>query len=162
MGAMTYQQSGINTFRLEDHRLILGKQLNRALAIEVHIGNSSTDTEIVGGLPTRLTIDNYIAGFFKANITFASKDWDYNRFRLYGMVGGTRIQSTTNDTVTVQSGVQTSVAAGIGMEFFLDNIAVQFGYTRYVNESTGSSSYNLDSMHIGVVYQFGRNVANAR
>lgn len=162
LGALSYQQSNINNFGLSDHRLILGKQLNRVFAVEVHVGNGSSDTQLVSGVPVTLSVDNYVAGFIKANATFASEDWNYNRFRVYGMLGGTRIQTSSADPVTTSSGVQTSASAGVGMEFFRDNIAIQFGYTRYINRSANNHDYSLDSLHLGVIYQFGSNkVVNA-
>lgn len=162
LGALSYQQSNIKNFGLGDHRLILGKQLNRVIAVEMHVGTGSSDTQLVSGVPVTLSLDNYVAGFIKANATFASEDWNYNRFRVYGMLGGTRAQTTSTDPVATSSGVQTSASAGVGMEFFRDNIAIQLGYTRYINRSANNHDYSLDSLHLGVIYQFGSNkVVNA-
>ena len=156
LGAMSYQQSNLNAYRMADRRLIFGKNLSRIFAVEMHLGNSSSDAEVVSGVPVTLTVDNYVAGFLKANLTFTAKEWKYNRFRLYGMLGGTRLKTTSSDAVVTRSGVQTSVAAGVGMEFLIDNIAIQLGFTRYVNRSADSVKYSLDSLHLGVVYQFGQ------
>lgn len=162
VGTLTYQQSNLANFNMSDYRLILGKQLNRVLAAEVHVGMGNDDTRLISGVPVTLSVDSYVAGFLKANLTFASKDWNYNRFRLYGMLGGTRIKTSSSDTVVTRSGVQTSVSAGVGMEFFIDNVAIQLGYTRYVNASANNHDYSLDSLHLGVIYQFGKNqVVNA-
>lgn len=163
IGAMTYNQSDLNAFKMQDRRLIIGKQVNRGLAFEMHVGNSSSDTTIVTGVPVTLSVDNYIAGFVKGTLTFTSKDWKYNRFRLYGMLGGTRLKATSDDTVVTSSGVKTSASAGVGMEFLVDNINIQLGFTRYINRSSGGVNYSLDSLHLGMVYLFGQNkVVNAR
>ena len=156
-GAMSYRQTGLTDFGLKDYRLIIGKQLNRVFDAEVHAGKGSSDTQLVSGVPVTLSVDSYVAGFLKANLTFTAADWDYNRFRLYGMLGGARVQTTSSDPVTTQSGAQNSVSAGVGMEFFLDNVAIQLGYTRYVNGSANNSKYSLDSLHLGFIYQFGGN-----
>jgi hypothetical protein len=162
IGAMSYEQANLNAFRMGDRRLVLGKNLNRIFALEMQLGNSSSDTEVVSGVPVTLTVDNYVAGFLKANLTFTSKDWKYNRFRLYGMLGGTRLKTTSDDTVVSTSGIQTSVSAGVGMEFLIDNIGIRLGYTRYVNRSSNSIKYSLDSLYLGVVYQFGQDtIVNA-
>jgi hypothetical protein len=161
LGALTYQQTNLRDFRVDDQRLILGKQLNRTFALEMQVGNGSSDTQLVSGVPVRLAVNNYVAGFLKANATFTAEDWSDSRFRVYGMLGGTRVQTTSTDPVTTSSGTQTSVSAGVGMEFFHDNIGIQLGYTRYVSGSANNHKYSLDSLHLGVIYQFGSDkVAN--
>jgi hypothetical protein len=162
LGAMHYRQSNINGYDLSDRRLIVGKQLSRAIAAEVHLGNSSSDTQAISGVPVSLKVNNYVAGFIKLNLTMESKDWNYNRFRLYGMLGGTRVDSTSTDPGSASSGVQTGIAGGVGMEFFIDNIAIQLGYTRYLSGNSNNQNYTLDSLHLGVIYQFGSQVANAK
>jgi len=161
LGTMHYRQSDINGYDLADRRLILGKQISRAIAAEIHLGKTSSDTQLISGFPVTLKVNNYLAGFLKFNLTFESKDWDYNRFRLYGMLGGSRIDSTSSDPGTTSTGVQTGVAGGVGMEFFIDNFALQLGYTRYLSTNSNNHNYTLDSLHLGVIYQFGSQVANA-
>lgn len=162
IGSMNYQQSNLHSYGMSDRRLIVGKQLSKVFALEMHLGNASSDTQLVSGVPVSLSVDNYLAGFLKAKLTFTSKDWKYNRFQLYGMLGGTRIKTTSSDPVATSSGVQTSVSAGAGMEFFSDNLGIQLGYTRYVTGSANAHDYTLESLHLGVIYQFGGNqVVNA-
>ena len=106
-------------------------------------------------MPVRLSIDNYVAGFIKLNATYAFEDWDYNRLRLFAMLGGTRVSSSSSDPVTTSSGTQNSASAGVGVEFFRENIGVQLGFTRYVSSSVNNNKYTLDSLYLGVIYQFG-------
>jgi len=161
LGAMHYRQSNIDGYDMSERRLILGKQFSRAIAAEVHLGKASSDTQQISGIPVTLKVNNYLAGFLKFNLTFASRDWNYNRFRVYGMLGGSRIDSTSSDPGSTSSGVQTGVAGGVGMEFFIDNFAVQLGYTRYLSAHSNNQDYTLDSLHLGVIYQFGSQLANA-
>ena len=163
LGSLTYRQSNLPNFSLNDYQLIVGKQLNRVIAAEVHVGTGTDDTRLISGIPTTLSVDSYVAAFLKANLTFSMKDADNKRVRLYGLLGGSRVSSTSSDPATTQSGVQTSVAAGAGLEFFVDNIALQIGFTRYVNASANNHDYTLDSLHVGVIYQFDdRQAGNAR
>lgn len=154
LGSFTYHQSNLTDFSLSDRRLIIGKQLNQVFALEMHVGNSGSGTQTVSGVPVTLSVDNYVSGFLKVNATFADEDWNYNRLRLFAMLGGTRLQSTSTDPVATSSGTQSSVSAGVGAEFFFDNIGIQLGYTRYVNGSANNNDYSLDSMYLGVIYQF--------
>lgn len=154
LGDMQYKQSNLTDFGLKDYRFIVGKQFGRVFAAEMHVGTGSDDTQNIFGTPTTLSVDNYVAGFLRANLTFTSEDWDYNRFRLYGMVGGTRVETTSSDPVVTRSGAQNSVSAGVGMEFFFDNVGVQLGYTRYVSNTLNNHDYTLDSIHLGIIYQF--------
>lgn len=154
-GQFKYKQTNLDDFSLSEHRLILGKQLSRVFALEVHIGNSSSNTQLVSGVPVTLSIDNYVAGFLKLNATYAFEDWNYNRLRLFALIGGTRVESTSTDPVTSSKGTQNSASAGVGVEIFHDNIGIQLGYTRYVNGSSNSNDYSLDSLYLGIIYQFG-------
>ena len=154
VGAMRYQQDGLQDYDLNDYRLVLGKNLNRNFAVEAHAGTGSDDTQQVYGLPVNLSVDYYVAGFLRANLTFAPQLWDNNRLRLYGMLGGTFIETTSSDPVTTRSGSQGSIAAGVGMEIFVDNLGIQIGYTRYVHESNNDNDYSLDSAHLGFIYEF--------
>lgn len=150
-GAMKYQQENLEDFEMDDYRLVIGKQLNRVFAVEAHAGTGSEDTQPVYGLPVTLSIDYYVAGFAKANYTHA---WENKSLRLYGMLGGTYVESTSSDPVLSRSGSQGSLSAGVGLEMFADNIGIQLGYTRYVNESNNNNDYSLDSLHLGFVYYF--------
>jgi hypothetical protein len=158
LGSLRYRQANLNDFDARDFRLVLGKQINRAIAAEIHLGSGTSATERVLGVPVTLSFDNYVAGFLKANLTFASEDWDYNRVRLYALLGGTRVQATSSDSINTQSGVQTSVAGGVGVEVFLDNVGIQLGYTRYLKGDFNGNDYTLDSLYLGFTYQFGDNV----
>lgn len=155
IGDLHYKQSNLEDFGLKDYRLIVGKQFGRVFAAEMHVGTGSDDTQNIFGIPTTLSVDNYVAGFLRANLTFTSEDWDYNRFRLYGLLGGTRIETTSSDPVVTRSGVQNSFSAGVGMEFFFDNVGFQLGYIRYVTNTLNNHDYTLDSIHLGIIYQFG-------
>lgn len=163
VGALTYQQSNLANFNLNDHHLILGKQINRYLSAEAHLGSSGSDSVQLSSIPVTLQVDNYLAGFVKARLNVTPADWDTKRLHLYGLLGGTRIKTTSSDPGYTQSGVQTSVAAGAGLEFQSDNIAVQFGYIRYVSGSANNHDYALDSLHIGIIYQFAdKQAGNAK
>lgn len=153
-GAMRYQQDNLEDYELSDYRLMLGKNINRNFAVEAHAGIGGDDSRPVYGLPVSLSVDYYVAGFVKANITFDSPDWGHNRLRLYGMLGGTYIETTSSDPVTTRSGSQGSVSAGMGVEMFVDNIGIQLGYTRYVHGSHNNVDYSLDSAYLGVMYEF--------
>jgi hypothetical protein len=154
-GQMTYSQSNRTDFTMSEHRLIIGKQLSRIFALEMHVGDSAKDTQVVTGIPVTVEVDNYVSGFLKVNATYAFEDWDYNRVRLFALLGGTRLQSTSTDPLATSNGTQSSVSAGIGAEVFYDNIGIQIGYTRYVNGNSNSQDYSLDSLYLGVIYQFG-------
>lgn len=161
-GNMHYNQDNLPEFGVNDYRLILGKQFNRVFAAEVHVGTASDDTQPIFGTPTTLSINNYVAGFVRANLTFTDADWNYNRFRLYGLLGGTRVDATSSDPATTRSGVQSSVSFGAGLEFFFENVAIQLGYTRYVTNTLNDHDFTLDSLHLGFIYQFGGAVENAK
>lgn len=156
-GQFTYQQDNLSDFTMTDRRLIFGKQLSRVFALEVHVGNSSSDTQLVSGVPVTLKVDNYVAGFLKMNATFASKEWDYNRLRLYALIGGTYLKATSTDPGSTSDGSQSSVAGGVGLEFFHENLGFQLGYTRYLTGSSNNQDYNLDSLYLGIIYQFSGN-----
>jgi hypothetical protein len=156
-GQFTYSQNNQQDFTMTDRRLIIGKQLNRVFALELHAGNSSSDTQLVSAVSTTIKVDNYVAGFLKINATYAFEDWDYNRLRLFALLGGTHTQATTTDSVNSRDGSQNSFSAGLGIEIFRDNVGIQLGYTRYVNGSSINNDYTLDSLYLGVIYQFGSN-----
>jgi len=163
VGAISYQQSNLDKFSLDQRFLFVGKQFNRYLAAELQLGNSGSDTNQVSGIPVTLTVDNFVAGFVKASLSVSPQSWNHKRLRVYGMLGGTRIKTTSSDPGYTQSGVQTSLSAGAGLELQVNNLAVQLGYTQYVTGSDSGHNYTLDGLHIGVVYLFGDGqVGNAK
>jgi hypothetical protein len=156
LGSLRYAQSNLSDYRMTDHRVVIGKQLNAHFAAEIHLGNSATDTQNVTGVPVTLQVDNYMAGFLKASFNLVNPASYVDRVRLYGLFGASRVKTTSDDTLVSRSGVQTSAALGIGIEAIADNLALQLGYTRYVNGSANSHDYSLDSLYLGVVYEFAR------
>ena len=130
------------------------KNFNKYFAVEAHAGTGTDDTQSVYGIPVQLSLDYYVAAFARANLTFTSEEWEHNRLRLFGMLGVTYIETTSSDPVTTRSGSQGSLSAGVGVEVFVDNIGIQLGYTRYVNESNNNKDYSLDSAYLGLIYEF--------
>ena len=142
---------------MDDKRLVVGKQWNRYLATEVHLGGGVDATESINGIPVHLKIDNYVAGFIKAALNIDAPVKDIDRFRVYGLLGASRVKSTSDDTMFTQSSAQTHVAFGVGVEVIVDQLALQLGYLRYVNGSANGHDYTLDSLHLGVMYEFAGN-----
>ncbi|MBI1423941.1 MAG: outer membrane beta-barrel protein [Gammaproteobacteria bacterium] len=154
LGTLAYRQDTLPDFRMDDRRIVVGKQWNRYLGTEVHLGGGVDDTESINGIPVHLRIDNYVAGFIKGSFNVDAPVKDMDRLRVYGLLGVSRIKATSDDTVFSQSGAQTRAAFGMGLELIVDRLALQLGYLRYVNGSANGHDYTLDSLHLGVMYEF--------
>ncbi len=154
-GTLTYQQNNLDKVNLNQRYLFVGKQINQHLSAEVHLGNSGSDTIQVSGIPVTLKVDNFVAGFVKGHLSISPQDWNNKNLRVYGMLGGTRIKTTSSDPGYTQSGIQTSISAGAGIELQVNNLAVQLGYLQYVNGSDSGHNYSLAGLHVGIMYLFG-------
>lgn len=154
-GQGSYEQANSSAYEFADFKLKFGRDLNEYIAVEVHAGLGGKDTQTFSGTPVSLEIENYFALFLRGNINLTGSASLYHQIKLYGLFGGTYLNTNASDGAVTRDGTEYSLAYGLGLEVYgSDNTAIYLGWERYVDDDNNGIAYTFETLSVGFVYHF--------